>query len=115
DPCQNLKAGAAILEECYHRANKKSDTNNHPNQNLQAAFSCYYSGNFQRGFIPDIKGQPSYVQKVLAKLESPGLSIPIVNTPKSPQEIRQKSTIVFEDGPNTENENLPPKTQALVF
>jgi type IV secretion system protein VirB1 len=32
---------------------------------LQGAFSCYYSGNYSRGFRPDFKGQPSYVEKVV--------------------------------------------------
>lgn len=62
EPCANLRAGAAILTECYQRAYARFKAQQ---QALQAAFSCYYSGNFSTGFRPDFTGQPSYVQKVL--------------------------------------------------
>lgn len=61
EPCVNLKAASLILKECYDRAkaNYLDDA-----LALQAAFSCYYSGNFATGFRPDGKGQSSYVQRV---------------------------------------------------
>lgn len=61
EPCVNLKAASLILKECYDRAkaNYLDDA-----LALQAAFSCYYSGNFATGFRPDVKGQSSYVQRV---------------------------------------------------
>ncbi len=64
DACKNLNLGAQILQDCFQRAKVKF-----PDQQaaLQAAFSCYYSGNFTRGFKPDKPGEPSYVQKVLAQ------------------------------------------------
>ncbi|MGY4831809.1 lytic transglycosylase domain-containing protein (plasmid) [Sphaerotilaceae bacterium SBD11-9] len=62
DPCANLRAGGAILTECYQRALTRFKAEQ---QALQAAFSCYYSGNFTTGFRPDFVGQPSYVQKIL--------------------------------------------------
>lgn len=46
--CPNLAAGARILADCHRRAGG----------DWGKAFSCYYSGNFQRGF------QDGYVQKV---------------------------------------------------
>ena len=46
--CPNLAAGARILADCHQRAHG----------DWGKAFSCYYSGNFQRGF------QDGYVQKV---------------------------------------------------
>lgn len=63
DACTSLRVGSKILEDCYVRASKGT-----PDQQaaLQKAFSCYYSGNFTRGFKPDKVGEPSYVQKVLA-------------------------------------------------
>jgi len=75
EPCTNLWAGSKILEECFLRAddNKRSDQ-----QALKAAISCYYSGNFTRGFKPDVKGKPSYVEKVLASADKPIKVIPIV-------------------------------------
>jgi type IV secretion system protein VirB1 len=65
EPCKNLKASSEILAECYGRATKIMSTD----KALQAAFSCYYSGNFTRGFRPDFKGQPSYVSKILASAQ----------------------------------------------
>lgn len=63
DSCTNLRVGGQILEECYRRAGP-----NHPGPQaaLRAALSCYYSGNFVRGFKPDKPGDPSYVDKVVA-------------------------------------------------
>jgi len=46
--CPNLKAGSAILSECYRRSGK----------DWGKAFSCYYSGNFVTGF------RHGYVQKI---------------------------------------------------
>lgn len=59
DPCRNLKTGAAILTECFSRAKGA------PQEKLQQALSCYYSGNFSTGFTQDLPGQPSYVERVL--------------------------------------------------
>lgn len=56
EPCENLRAGAAIFTDCYRRARKTRDDQ----QALQAALSCYYSGNFTTGF------KHGYVQKVLS-------------------------------------------------
>lgn len=63
EPCRNIKVGAAILKDCYVRAKAKMSDEQDA---LRAAFSCYYSGNFTRGFIPERAGAPSYVQKVVA-------------------------------------------------
>jgi type IV secretion system protein VirB1 len=62
EPCRNLKTGAAILTDCFTRASVKMKDDQAA---LRAALSCYYSGNFSRGFRPDAPGQPSYVQKVV--------------------------------------------------
>jgi type IV secretion system protein VirB1 len=78
EPCRNLKAAGAILQACYQRARGAFATEQ---QALRAAFSCYYSGNFKRGFQTDAKGQPSYVQKVVANAlgTAPrGLNVPAV-------------------------------------
>ena len=64
EPCHNIKAGAQILKDCYSRA-RVSSTIETKQQALRAALSCYYSGNFTRGFKPDRKGERSYVQKVV--------------------------------------------------
>lgn len=62
DPCESVRAGGGILKECYDRA---KPIHKEEQVALQAAFSCYYSGNFSTGFKQDFAGQPSYVQKVL--------------------------------------------------
>ena len=58
DPCANLRAGAAILTDCYARASKSAQDSQAA---LRAAFSCYYSGNFVTGF------RDGYVAKVLGE------------------------------------------------
>ncbi|HDS1667644.1 TPA: transglycosylase SLT domain-containing protein [Stenotrophomonas maltophilia] len=65
DACANLRAGSRILQECYGRALAKMP--GQEQQALHAAFSCYYSGNFKRGFVPDRPGELSYVAKVVAR------------------------------------------------
>jgi type IV secretion system protein VirB1 len=75
EPCANLKAGGEILADCYTRAFPK-----YPNEQsaLQAALSCYYSGNFTRGFKPDAVGKPSYVETVLAHAEKQPVMLQVV-------------------------------------
>ncbi|WP_429001680.1 transglycosylase SLT domain-containing protein [Xanthomonas euvesicatoria] len=75
EPCRNLKAGSVILKDCFQRAKAQMGDDQ---QALRAAFSCYYSGNFTRGFRPDKAGQPSYVQKVVAKATGAAQPIPVM-------------------------------------
>lgn len=56
DACANLRAGSRILAECYSRAGK----------DWGKALSCYYSGNFTKGF------RDGYVQKVFASMRGSG-------------------------------------------
>lgn len=67
NPCANLRAGSRIFHECHDRARARFPA---PTPALEAALSCYYSGNFRRGLVPDEKGKPSYVAKVLAALKT---------------------------------------------
>lgn len=55
DICENLRAGGEILKDCFSRA--KGDEQ----QRLQQALSCYYSGNFRRGFA----SHDNYVKRVV--------------------------------------------------
>jgi type IV secretion system protein VirB1 len=66
DPCANLRTGSAILADCYNRASTSMGTGQAA---LRAAFSCYYSGNFRRGFVRDA-GTSSYVQRVVSSQPS---------------------------------------------
>ncbi|MEM5386699.1 lytic transglycosylase domain-containing protein [Paraburkholderia phymatum] len=62
DPCANLRAGSAILHDCYERASVAMGERANA---LRAAISCYYSGNLTRGLTADSDGT-SYVQRVVA-------------------------------------------------
>ncbi|WP_454862641.1 lytic transglycosylase domain-containing protein [Paraburkholderia fungorum] len=65
DPCANLRAGSAILHDCYQRAVASMGESATA---LRAAISCYYSGNFVRGQQTDANGT-SYVQRVTANAQ----------------------------------------------
>jgi type IV secretion system protein VirB1 len=56
DSCQNIRAGALILHDCYSRALPKYKD---PQIALRHALSCYQSGNFSTGFAT------GYVSKVV--------------------------------------------------
>lgn len=57
DPCENIKVGAHILEDCYARALQKFKDEATA---LAAAISCYQSGDFTTGF------STGYVQHVIS-------------------------------------------------
>lgn len=61
-PCTNLKMGSDILKNCYSRALKNGGSEQ---QALRKSFSCYYSGNYTRGFKKENNGT-SYVERVVA-------------------------------------------------
>ena len=67
DVCENLRVGGAILKDCFSRASGDEQ------QRLQQALSCYYSGNFRRGFA----SHDNYVARVVnnAKLNTPNQTI----------------------------------------
>ncbi|ACB67192.1 MULTISPECIES: lytic transglycosylase domain-containing protein [Burkholderia] len=60
EPCRNLRAGGAILTECFARS---SNTGRPAQAALRAALSCYYSGNFTTGF------SSGYVSRVVASAQ----------------------------------------------
>jgi soluble lytic murein transglycosylase-like protein len=47
EPCLNLHAAARILQDCYRRAYR---ANGREQAALRDALSCYYSGDFMRGY-----------------------------------------------------------------
>lgn len=63
DPCQNLRAGGAILEECFKRAQVRHKADDQAA--IRSALSCYYSGNFITGY------KHGYVDKVVANAAKP--------------------------------------------
>lgn len=46
EPCRNLGAMQVLLADCFARAPNRHDEQ----QALRQALSCYYSGNYKRGF-----------------------------------------------------------------
>lgn len=62
DPCHNARATSGIYNECLRRASGKFAEQ----QAQLAAFSCYYSGNFSRGFVPESQTQTSYIDRIMA-------------------------------------------------
>ncbi|WP_455289946.1 transglycosylase SLT domain-containing protein [Cupriavidus necator] len=82
DGCANLKASAAILQECYQRAVTRFGAGDAARQ---ASFSCYYSGNFRGGFVREANGS-SYVQRVAANTPSiqPAATAPVAAIPVVP-------------------------------
>lgn len=105
EPCRNLKTGGAILTECFSRASAQ-----HPHEQiaLRAALSCYYSGNFTRGFKPDSPGQPSYVDKVIRASDKPApmkpVSVPRIETgitpPTEPEKHQSQPQTSFQATPS---------------
>lgn len=81
-PCTNLKMGADILKDCYGRALKVSDSEN---QALLKSFSCYYSGNYTRGFTKENNGS-SYVDRVVA-VNTSGIKVPALNDESAPESL----------------------------
>lgn len=68
DMCANLRAGAGILSNCYRSAAESMGAGERA---LGAAISCYYSGNFTRGYATESDGT-SYVQRVAANVQLAG-------------------------------------------
>lgn len=68
DPCKNLIAGSKILSECYDRARKGGLDEQDA---VRAGLSCYYSGNFTRGF------KDGYVREVVGRVGKVDTATPI--------------------------------------
>lgn len=92
EPCANLRAASSIYQECFVRALKVSDYND---ARLKA-FSCYYSGNFKRGFVDDGNGNSSYVQRIAnvnvdQELKIDVMPIPVISNGKQTRTPHAKS------------------------
>lgn len=89
-PCTNLKMGANILKDCYARALKNSESEQ---QALKKSFSCYYSGNYTRGFKKENNGT-SYVERIItansAAVKVPALDDSAVSDPASRYEPHER-------------------------
>jgi len=49
EPCRNLRAGSAILAECFDRA-RATPHGRDEQSAVRDSLSCYYSGNFLTGY-----------------------------------------------------------------
>ncbi|MGV7193566.1 transglycosylase SLT domain-containing protein [Xanthomonas axonopodis] len=117
DSCTNLRVGGQILEDCYRRAMPRHEG---PQAALRAALSCYYSGNFVRGFRPDRAGDPSYVEKVVAAAGqgSPQMVVPAIQSiagQPTPEPYIESSVLVPMEGEAQTSPavvNAPPADEA---
>ncbi|MFU0885711.1 lytic transglycosylase domain-containing protein [Kluyvera sichuanensis] len=105
EPCANLRAAASIYQECLTRALKTSDYND---ARLKA-FSCYYSGNFHRGFMADAGGKSSYVQRIAnvdigQTVTAPIMPIPVISNTKRPAAQRVDNPKQRLSGAHTKSE-----------
>lgn len=63
DYCKNINTGAKIFKSCYQKS--LSDFPNETTENhLENGMSCYYSGNFTRGFKKEEGLNSSYVERI---------------------------------------------------
>lgn len=106
DPCQNLKLAQKVLMDCYNRATQETSD---PQAALLRSFSCYYSNNFIRGFMPEKYDGKSYVQRIVSA-KVPRLDHNITddefiegskgggdNQPTSmPEKVKPKSSVTYE-------------------
>ena len=82
-PCDNLNVAEQILADCYRRGGSVND-----------ALSCYYSGNFTRGYKRDFRGT-SYVERVHAQppaTEFPEILVPSLKT--EPIGVKQTTPVI---------------------
>jgi type IV secretion system protein VirB1 len=111
DACANLRAGAAILTECYARARRLVADEQAA---LRASFSCYYSGNFASGF------REGYVAKVVGSAAAAGVaaaratSIPVIRDASA--KSKRRSNAGGEDVPvSSPAAETPQPRTALLF
>lgn len=105
DACRNLAAASVILRECYVRAEAAFGPGG---GSLEAALSCYYSGNFQRGFVPE-GSNGSYVERVVraaSGAKSTGKPVVQAGLEKSPVRLTAEpdsasEVMVFGSGRST--------------
>lgn len=90
-PCTNLKMGSDILKDCYSRALGKSDSEQ---QALKKSFSCYYSGNYTRGFKKENNGT-SYVERVVAA-NTTTIKVPSLDVDSARELPSQRDTPVYD-------------------
>jgi type IV secretion system protein VirB1 len=131
DPCRNLAAGAAILQQCFEAAR---DTRSANQQALRASLSCYASGDFVTGYrtgyvqrvvdnasaqlIPSV---PAIVPEITPIPVVPVTAVPIVRGRSAAIEPTRVSDGVHESGdgvrgtPDDGSARAAPEASAVVF
>lgn len=91
--CKNISTGADILSKCFIKSkeeNEETDMDSH----LEKALSCYYSGNFKRGFIKDENINSSYIDRIKLNYSS------IFQVPAFSNSAYRKYEFTGSDGEN---------------
>ncbi|AOR66033.1 lytic transglycosylase domain-containing protein [Pectobacterium wasabiae] len=84
DPCTNLSVFERILTDCYQRGGT-----------LKRALSCYYSGNFDTGQLPESAfNQTSYIQRIGYAVPSTREDLKRSTTSQSTPEIHYPTTVL---------------------
>lgn len=91
-PCTNLKMSSDLLKDCYARALEGSGDEQ---QALLKTFSCYYSGNYTRGFVKENNGT-SYVDRVVA-VNTTGIKVPALNDNGIPDQSPRQERPTYDD------------------
>lgn len=102
DHCANIRAGAKVLQSCYARAAKNETSEQTA---LRHALSCYYSGNFQRGYAKEKTDGKSYIERIETKALAGKPAVPALKTARA-------------DGPVTpakKTSRNPKKTEAVIY
>lgn len=100
DSCTNIKAGSKVLQQCWLKA-KNTEPDNQ--KALRNALSCYYSGNFVRGYKKEKTDGRSYVERVESKVEAnvntvvPAIRVDGNNGVGDSEPIRATSFMVSEN------------------
>lgn len=130
EPCENVKAGATIFNTCYVSAKKKFGDTSHA---IDAALSCYYSGNFTTGFKRWGNDKTPYVDSVRAQMKTYAQRPAKIGTPKLQrvaigikiqqlqaqkqvvEEYRPKSFLMTGEQVRKENNQSIPQNPTLLF
>lgn len=99
DYCTNIKTGVEILKNCYNIASKETSN---PQIALRKAMSCYYSGNFTRGFKQESDGK-SYVQRIELNVNK-DFSVPEMKVAGEQKKSSPDKTVVYSNQEKQKND-----------
>lgn len=95
DPCTNIRAGAVILKQCWDKA---ISDNPDEQKALRDMASCYYSGNFTRGYKKEKTDGKSYIQRIEEKvIIQKGGRIPAIRVEGEQKSTAPQSFMVTEN------------------